>query len=423
MATNKVFCSYQEVIDLHTESNTVSVVGIHTPTGDIPKQMFSGFYKQFRKMKYLGCSLAMVPAARLPADPLQVSYEAGEPTIDPRDMLNPIMFHGCHGDDMGAILNQFYQAPSVDLANGFPQGSEDRIHTDRFSSAEMTTMVETVAGVLPLQQVYEHLYYKALTDKTWSKHHPQVGLKKSGLHPRVYQLVTDRQMLPTTGGRLAGSANGTGPLITEYYNGNPESRAGGAIGPNTNTVDIPTTVPGTIPGTSNLNVGSSPAGFLYGTTGGTGGSFYPAYTTASTGFFTNRTVPLGWMDTYQQVTNQSKVGFVPNSTSTGSSGNYMAVDTQKNALAAALGSTWTPANLPRVFMGMILLPPAYKTEQYYRLVLNHRFAFAGFRGISMQSETVDETLDVPSYFNANGDGVDTLHPDSITERPWGSDPI
>ena len=40
----------------------------------------------------------MVPAATLPADPLQVSYEAGEPTIDPRDMLNPILHKPYHGE-------------------------------------------------------------------------------------------------------------------------------------------------------------------------------------------------------------------------------------------------------------------------------------------------------------------------------------
>lgn len=92
MATQYAKASYEEIIDCHTEEGHVTAIGIHTPTGDTPRKMFSGFFEQFKKFKYLGCSIKLVPAARLPADPLQVSYEPGQvigTAVDPRDMLNP----------------------------------------------------------------------------------------------------------------------------------------------------------------------------------------------------------------------------------------------------------------------------------------------------------------------------------------------
>ena len=136
MATNFATASYQEVVDLHTESKTVSVIGIHTPNTSTPVKMLGGFWKQFRKVRYLGCSLSLVPAARLPADPLQVSIGAGEPTIDPRDMLNPILFHGCHGDDMGAILDTLYSGESSGTSDVIRKQSDSAV-LDVFSENQV----------------------------------------------------------------------------------------------------------------------------------------------------------------------------------------------------------------------------------------------------------------------------------------------
>ena len=162
MTTNFANASYQEVIDLHTESDTVSVIGVHSLVL-LPSEDAFRFWKQFRKVKYNGCSLALVPASRLPADPLQVSYAAGEPTIDPRDMLNPIMFHGCHGDNLGSILNTIYGAfNSTDFVNVKQSDSV-------VQEVQRTDMVGGKAYL-------EALYYKAMTDNTWKKAHPRLDL-------------------------------------------------------------------------------------------------------------------------------------------------------------------------------------------------------------------------------------------------------
>ena len=156
-----------------------SGIGIHTPCTSTPVKMLQGFWKQFRKVKYLGCSLSLVPAARLPADPLQVSIGAGEPTIDPRDMLNPIMFHGCHGDDMGAILDTLYSGDS--------SGTSDIVRKQS-DSAVLDVFSENQKG----NDYVDALYYRSLTDRTWAKAHPQVGFRKSGLRPLVHQIVANR---------------------------------------------------------------------------------------------------------------------------------------------------------------------------------------------------------------------------------------
>ncbi len=115
MATNYAKASYSEIYDFGTKSGQCTIMGIHTPSVEAgvvnratPYQMLSGFFKQFRKFKYSGCKVTLVPAAQLPADPLQVSFEAGQPTIDPRDLLNPILFHGCHGESLAQALNSIF---------------------------------------------------------------------------------------------------------------------------------------------------------------------------------------------------------------------------------------------------------------------------------------------------------------------------
>lgn len=187
MATRKVFCKYQEIIDLNTIGDTISVIGIHTPTGDTPQKMFPGFYHQYQKVKYLGCSVTAANAAQLPVDPLGVGYEAGlgnESVMDPRDVFDPILFHGCHGQDLGAILNKLYLQNSVPLT-----GSLDGFIEDANSDSD--------AG---RSELVEGLYYKALTDHTWKKFGIQSGFRLRGLHPMVYSLATNHQITPSVKG-------------------------------------------------------------------------------------------------------------------------------------------------------------------------------------------------------------------------------
>lgn len=359
MATNKVYCSYQEVVDLHTESDRVTVIGVHTPVGDVPSKMFKGFFEQFKKMKYLGCNIKMVPAARLPADPLQVSYAAGEPTIDPRDMMNPIMFHGCHGDDMGVILNRLY-GDDAGIS-----GSLDGIDYSKVVDPSFATVVEA-----SMADQLERIYYKALTDRTWKKAHPQRGFQKNGLRPLIYNLAATRQIGFGSDAQLNAA--------DMYFNEN--GMLGLAGGDPTSDADFD----------------------------GTDKSFSSKLSKTNVNLITPRLTSLGWIDTRNVIT-------------TAHLGSWEETDMSDlpTAIEQNAPTMVNYAEFPKIFMGVILLPPAYKTEQYFRMIINHHFAFAGFRGISFQPEE----LNVPAYWNKNGD-AELLDPDDgqfpVIDPPEGA---
>lgn len=362
MATNFATASYQEVVDLHTESKTVSVIGIHTPNTSTPVKMLGGFWKQFRKVRYLGCSLSLVPAARLPADPLQVSIGAGEPTIDPRDMLNPILFHGCHGDDMGAILDTLYSGESL--------GTSDVVRK-RSDSAVLDVFSENQVG----NDYVDALYYRALTDRTWAKAHPQVGFRKSGLRPLVHQIVANRpfsQFSPDD--RSSGLA--------------PTALDGSDVPRNLGQIGVPAT--GT-PLAHSIQVQGSPS--LPDTNEvETQTNFVIGYNHSGYAFATSGLRPLGWQDTQTSLMTTNEYVSEP-----------LTGNAQQDAQKVA--NTWTnvvvPNTIPKFYMGMIMLPPAYKTEQYFRLAINHRFAFKGFRGISMIDDDAEVINDAPAVSNFN----------------------
>lgn len=362
MATNFATASYQEVVDLHTESKTVSVIGIHTPCTSTPVEMLGGFWKQFRKVRYLGCSLSLVPAARLPADPLQVSIGAGEPTIDPRDMLNPIMFHGCHGDDMGAILDTLYSGES--------SGTSDVVRKQS-DSAVFDVFSENQKG----NDYVDALYYRALTDRTWAKAHPQVGFRKSGLRPLVHQVVANR---PFSQFSPDDRTSTLGPLV---LNSNGIPSKSGQIGLQTSTTNVNNAIfVGSQPGLPDTNEYENEINFVI-------DADHSGFAFATSGLR-----PLGWQDTQTSLMATSQYVSEP------LTGNAEQ-DSQKVA------DTWTkvvvPNTIPKFYMGMIMLPPAYKTEQYFRLAINHRFAFKGFRGISMIDDDVKVINDAPAVSNFN----------------------
>lgn len=172
MATNRAFASYQEVIDLSTTDGTLSIIGIHTPVGSAPWRMLEGFWKQFRFVRYKGCTLRMVNAAQLPADPLQLSYDTGT-TIDPRDMLNPILFHGAHGETLNEVLDTIYKASGFDWASSSMENSD-----------------------FPFDiQLSEQAYYSALSDPTFKKFGIQQVIKLN-MYPMVHKMALSSPVVP-----------------------------------------------------------------------------------------------------------------------------------------------------------------------------------------------------------------------------------
>lgn len=341
-----VTCSYEEIIDFNTTGGSISVMGIHTPDDQTPLKMFPGLFQQFKKWKYLGCKIVGANAAQLPVDPLGVGYEAGEgneSVADPRDIFDPIMFHGCHGEDLGAVLNRLY-TPLHDLSDSIVAFTES----------------EGSDSDLGRAAVLEGLYYKALTDRTWRKFPIQGGIRLRGLHPLVYSLATNHYISPNM-------------QEAEFYD--------------------PTD--GTIPGFDAPDAMSN-------ATGVSGSN--------DTRFFTPRLQRLGWMDT--RVPYVSAGAEIPSPADP---------DEGYAEWRDKLRSTTNYAMMPRIFMGVLLIPKSRRIKQYMRLRIVHYFKFAGFRGASMDLNV----LGSPSFFEAESNVGDIDVPsqdDSILGGNPGEDP-
>lgn len=324
MTTKFVTATYQEVYDLGTVAGKVSVLGIHTPDGSSSIQsggvynMLSGFFSQYRKYRYTGCTVAMIPAAQLPADPLQISYEAGEAAIDPRDLLNPILFHGCHGENLNEVLNSVY-------ARSSSGGGINSISVNRQD-------LDAENNLFGLSVNAEDAYYSALSDPSFRKFGVQSGLKVN-LRPMVHPLAMSFPLVPNAG---VGYTYDPQLQIFIPSNGAGEGQlsANGNIGSPTH--DVPSS--------------------LYFQDGG--GQGVPA--TVFPQMFTTGLRPLGWLPTAQ-----------------------LGPDSGQSVTFQTPSDEVKPSDpgivfLPRIFMGLIILPPSYKQELYFRMVITHFFQFKDF---------------------------------------------
>lgn len=179
-STNYVTATYQEIYDINTSTDEISIIGIHTPTGSKPRALLDGFFKQFRKFSYLGCNAIGTFAAGLPVDIMALNPESGQANVDPRDVLNPILSRGCHGDNISNALNSIY--------NG------------AFTNEGSSMGLDTHGGsTIPAGSVtWEQMYYRMLQDPSFRKYRMGTGFKLTGLHPMVYNVASNHQIIPTT---------------------------------------------------------------------------------------------------------------------------------------------------------------------------------------------------------------------------------
>lgn len=163
MVNNTVHAMYAETYDLNTAVGELSVLGIHTPQSDNLKKIFHGFFENYRKFRILGCNLKMVCASQQSLDPSQMGLEAGQ--VDPRDILNPILFKAVTGEGMNTILDLAYN-PNTQV-----------------SGSSLSQTITKNSDAL-------NAYYGFLADESFRKSHPQRGLEVSHLVPMVHKVVT-----------------------------------------------------------------------------------------------------------------------------------------------------------------------------------------------------------------------------------------
>lgn len=300
MATNYVKATYTEIIDLQTIRGQTSIVGIHTPTGSGPYSKLLGYFHNFRKYHYKGISkLIMIPAANLPVDPLGLTGVQGTTDLmDPRDALNPIQFHGVHGEHLTSVVDQFYGHHGVAFdANGRANPSVGFVSdtADKIDNGNPASSVS---------------YYRALTDPTWKKFGIQSGVTLRRLHPLTWRVVRSSPLVPN----LINPSQG---MIRTGDGINSDTGVTGGNVPMWSNLEI-SNVPNTVAGEANVR------------------QFIQE--------FTNGVAPLGWLPT----SNMAQNGEV------------------------------TVNILPKLFMGILVLPPAYNVEQFFRLSIRHVFEFRDF---------------------------------------------
>lgn len=321
MATNYASATYTEIIDLQTTPDSVSIIGIHTPQGSAPYERLKGFFTQFRKYRYDGASLTMIPAANLPVDPLGLTGVVGTTDLmDPRDALNPILAHGCHGETLEGSLNLIYTKDYITKSDA--NGATVQL-MDSNVPAALSGNSEVADSAIKLDVDISRdldLYYEKLTDRTWKKFGIQSPIRINNLHPLVHRVVQNAPTLP-----FYDSAS-------SVYDQNA-----GLFSPD-GAADSKSVI-------SSSTFGSDYAGIPAGELNQVGGWVGDINVVTNTykQQFTNRMERLGWLPTS-----------MPDGTS--------------NALTM----------LPKVFMHVLVMPPAYNVTQFFRCAIKHRFSFSGF---------------------------------------------
>nr|QBP37096.1 capsid protein [Porcine associated porprismacovirus]QBP37134.1 capsid protein [Porcine associated porprismacovirus] len=81
-----------------------------TAGGDYVKARCLPQFACYKYYKLGPVSVKLVPASTLPVDPTGLSYEAGESTVDPRDMFNPGLVRITNGEQIGELgdMNNYY---------------------------------------------------------------------------------------------------------------------------------------------------------------------------------------------------------------------------------------------------------------------------------------------------------------------------
>nr|WCD56397.1 MAG: capsid protein [Smacoviridae sp.] len=316
MATNYVKASYTEVVDLQTTNGSTSVIGIHTPVGINPYTRLKGFFSQFRKFRYKGISsLVMVNAAQLPVDPLGLTGVNGTTDLmDPRDTLNPILFKGCHGENLSHVLNTIY---SYDEIIGSGQQNSSFSRGKNVSDSAYESLVPN--------SIDSDTYYKQLTDTSWRKFGIQSGVRLKRLRPLVHKMAMSTPILPTN------LSDATGNLVGTSASTDTSGEMASA-----NNAGIVSVNPQIYKGMFEVNDYN-------------GVNQQNKFEFNSE--FTNGMQALGWLPTTMPY----------NSTL----GNYNMT-----------GSTVTM--LPKLYMGVLVLPPSYNVEQFFRMVIRHEFEFKDF---------------------------------------------
>ncbi len=348
-----VKASVMEIYDLQTQVGKGTVLKVHTPTGNNVKRHLLGHFLQYKQFKYLGARVTLIPASTLPADPLQLSYDAGDANIDPRDMVNPILWKHYHGETM--LTDHLYSSPE--------ESYDQEQNIDYLPGSSLDSQLYNQIGDGSNQM--DRVYPKTLMDTSFRKAGIQQGFS-TFVKPYAYNVVSPVQLLPR---ESAGTANNK--FMGHSVDATNASSLFGHYPVNTTA--------GKLTGTEVVD---------YSTLDTINYRVEPNLTLC-----TNRLTPVGWLDTL------SRERAASTNVATGTS----AITANAPASAALSGDFALCPNLAAYPMLYVLMPPAYKTEFFFRLIIKHYYAFRGFRSCfsvqSIPSAGIWTNLPAPGNYN------------------------
>lgn len=325
MVTNFVKASYKELYDIASTPNKPTLIGIHTPTSIRPVALLQGFWSQYKKFKYVGCKLTLVPVHSRPLDIQQIGVEAGKGQTNPKDLLNPVLSKGYIGESLGYFFDSYLNA-NISGYTRIPGSSAD------------------ISNPTSASDSFKNWYYQNLLTKGWRKTLPNQPLSMSGLSPRLWALGVNHPILSNIN-------HDASNLGVSAINGLTDS-FGSDLTPMIGTYGAG------VDGNDSLSyatLGPAPATKAPELNPGVTGVYKSPWT-----FSTYRTVPLSWQDTI--VNTWAPTGVTDGTTT---------------VVGGTQSSTYTTVG--KHFMAVIVLPPSETTVQYWRMVITHYFAFKGFR--------------------------------------------
>lgn len=357
MTTQEIYARYTELYDISTDIGKNIHYKIHTPTGVSHMRKLAGLYKQYKEYKYMGASIAWVPITTLPKDLMGVGYEAGEGTVDPRDLINPILHKGYKGE---SLVTDFLSERALWSEN--PDATDANWQGDATSSADRIKRMNESGGVSKLgvidssndytKDFFKGIYYTSLTDSEWAKAHPREGFYKE-LFPLVRTLASTSRIGPTGVEQNTTAVPWEATDKIKKVDRDINSLHTLAENVNTGKIDPEQT---NIPNTG-LNV--SGASTYY------GNDNYLSINQSD--IFTHEFERLGWMET----SGKGNLG-----------GTTKASRLANETIGSPTYTTDLDLNrMPKVYMYLVQTPPAYSTKQYYRMSITHNFAFRKFRQV------------------------------------------
>nr|QNG41067.1 capsid protein [Pygoscelis antarcticus] len=223
-----IYGSYSEIYDMNTVDDNISALKFHSPQDGAPVEHLGGLFAQFRKFKYLGADMALIPAQQLPLDPLQVTSVDGDGMADPRDVLNPILYKHWNGERtmLDNYLHSYYTTKITGTG-----GIGNSVGPDR-TEAMGQSIDEVEIPILNSQQSEQNeknatqFYAMQLMDNSFQVSGVQTPLRIK-MRPKVWDVQAQRPM----GAVRTGSFVGAGTKQGEQHGGMNMGQLPGLKGP------------------------------------------------------------------------------------------------------------------------------------------------------------------------------------------------